>query len=115
MLTRTTLFALIVCLVVQGSLLTGFVAELQLPPQTLHVGPTKNLSRPSMAATVARDGDTIEIMAGTYEEDAAVWTQNNLTLRGVGGLARLAAKGANAEGKGIWVIKGNNTLVENIA
>ena len=92
----------------------GSLAELQLSPRTLHVGPTEHLSRPSMAASVARDGDTIEISAGTYEGDAAVWTQNNLTLRGVGGLARLAANGVNAEGKGIWVIKGDNTIVENI-
>lgn len=71
-------------------------------------------SRPSEAARVARDGDVIEIDAGTYRGDAAVWRQNDLTLRGTGGVARLVADGASAQGKAIWVIKGNNTRVENI-
>src|SRR5215207_7931303 len=113
-LKRTTIFALIVYCMLQGSVLLAATAESQWPPQTLRVAPGETLSRPSMAAKVARYGDTIEISAGTYENDAAVWLQNNLTIRGVGGLVRLAAKGASAEGKGIWVIKGNNTVVENI-
>jgi hypothetical protein len=56
----------------------------------------------------------VEIDAGTYEGDVAVWSQNNLTIRGVDGRARLKANGAHAEGKGIWVIKGRNTLIENL-
>jgi hypothetical protein len=67
-----------------------------------------------MAALAAKDGDTVEIRAGTYERDTAIWTQNGLTLKGVGGRAHLKADGANAEGKAIWVIKGNDTVVENI-
>ena len=60
-------------------------------------------------------GDTIEIDADVYEGDVAIWYQDNLTIRGVGGgRAHLKANGNNAEGKGIWVIKGNNTVVENI-
>jgi len=78
------------------------------------VGPRQPLSRPSIAALIAQDGDTVEIEAATYEADAAVWRQNDLTLRGVGGRAVLRADGANAEGKAIWVIKGSRTTVENI-
>jgi hypothetical protein len=63
---------------------------------------------------VARDGDLIEIEAGVYAGDAAVWRQSGLTLRGIGGRAHLRADGAHAEGKAIWVIKGANTTVENI-
>jgi hypothetical protein len=37
-----------------------------------------------------------------------------LTLRGSGGRAHLQAFGKSAEGKAIWVIKGNNVVVENI-
>ena len=44
----------------------------------------------------------------------AVWTQSNLTIRGVGGRPHLDAAGAVAEGKGIWVIKGHHTTIENI-
>lgn len=80
----------------------------------LEVGPGKQFSLPSMAATAAMDGDTVVIAAGDYAGDVAVWQQNYLTLRGLGGLAHLTAQGAAAEDKAIWVIKGNHTTVENI-
>lgn len=69
---------------------------------------------PSQAAAIARPGDIVEIDADTYVGDVAVWFADNLTIRGVGGRARLLAAGRAAEGKAIWVIKGNNTRVENI-
>jgi hypothetical protein len=69
---------------------------------------------PSVAAQFARDGDTVEIAAGEYPGDVAVWKAHNLAIRGVGGLARLPARGAAAEGKAIWVVKGDNTLIENV-
>jgi hypothetical protein len=80
----------------------------------LRVGAQRQLERPSAAAQIARDGDTIEIDAGTYPGDAAVWRANRLTIRGVGGRAHLRADGAEAEGKGIWVIKGNDTTIESV-
>jgi hypothetical protein len=80
----------------------------------LRVGPHQALKTPSAAAKVARDGDTVEIDAGTYTRDAAVWTQNGLTIRTIGGRANLQADGAHAEGKAIWVIKGSNTTIEGI-
>jgi hypothetical protein len=43
-----------------------------------------------------------------------VFTQDRLTIRAVGGRARLAANGASAEGKGIWVVRGGSILVENL-
>ncbi len=82
--------------------------------QTLRVGPGQRLSVPSEAAEVARDGAIIEIEAGLYRNDVAVWTQSNLTLRGVGGRAHLKAEGRSAEDKAIWVIKGDRVRVENI-
>jgi hypothetical protein len=84
------------------------------PPATLKVGPGQPYKRPSDAAAVARHGDTIEIEAGVYPGDVAVWRQNDLTLRGVGGRAVLDAQGRSAEGKAIWVIKGDRAIVENI-
>jgi len=83
-------------------------------PTVLRVGPGEKLTVPSAAAKVARDGDVIEIRAGTYAGDAAVWRQHRLTIRGVGGRAHMRADGAQAEGKAIWVIKGNDTTVLNI-
>ena len=81
---------------------------------TIRVGPQRGLSVPSAAAKVAGDGDLIEIEAGVYAGDSAVWTQSRLTIRGVGGLAQLRADGAHAEGKAIWVIKGANTIIEHV-
>lgn len=66
------------------------------------------------AAKKARDGDVIEIRAGIYAGDVTVWKQSRLTLRGVGGRAHLQADGKAAQGKGIWVIMGDDTVVENI-
>lgn len=80
----------------------------------LQVGPTRQYKLPSQAAAVASNGDTIEIDAGTYSGDVAVWRADGLTLRGVGGMAHLMAAGNHAEGKGIWVIKGDDTTVQNI-
>ena len=83
--------------------------------RTLRVGPDRRLKTPSAAAAVARDGDTVLIDAGTYTGDVATWTQDGLTLRGAGGLARLEAAGRNAQGKAIWVIAGDRTTVDRIA
>jgi hypothetical protein len=88
--------------------------EASAQPRILRVGEAHELKRPSAAAKSARDGDVIEIDAGTYEGDAAVWSQHDLTIRGVGGRARLRANGAHAEGKAIWVIKGNGTTIEGV-
>jgi hypothetical protein len=80
----------------------------------LEVGPGAAFAVPSAAAKVARDGDIVEIKAGTYRGDVAVWRANNLVLRGVGGQAVLEADGNAAQSKAIWVIAGNNATVENI-
>ena len=82
--------------------------------QVLFVGPGRELTLPSEAARVARDGALVEIVAGDYEGDVAVWRQNDLTLRGVGRRPHLRAGGMAAEGKAIWVIKGDRVVVENL-
>lgn len=83
-------------------------------PRVLVVGPGASYAVPSAAAKAARDGDVVEIKAGTYSGDVAIWRASNLVIRGVGGQARLEADGKSAQGKAIWVIAGNNTTVENI-
>ncbi|MEX2647715.1 MAG: right-handed parallel beta-helix repeat-containing protein [Alphaproteobacteria bacterium] len=97
-----------------GIALTGFNPQLALA-RVLTVGPAGEFRVPSAAAKAARDGDTIEIAAGTYTGDAAVWRQNAITIRGVGGRPVLDAAGKSAEGKAIWVIKGDNVVIDNIA
>jgi hypothetical protein len=82
--------------------------------RVLQVGPTRELRRPSDAARIARDGDIVEIDAGPYPGDVAVWTQSGLRLRGVGGRAVLDSRGATADEQGIWVLRGNDVTVENV-
>jgi hypothetical protein len=80
----------------------------------LKVGPGMEYSKPSQAAKAVNDHDTVEIAAGAYPYDVAIWDQNNLTIRGVGGYAHIQADGAAAGGKAAWVIRGNNTTIENV-
>ncbi len=82
--------------------------------KVIKVGPTRTYTKPSQAAAAAKNGNIIEIDAGTYLGDVAVWSADNLIIRGVGGRPHLNANGASAQGKGIWVITGKNTTIENI-
>lgn len=80
--------------------------------QTIQVGPERALKTIAQAARLAKDGDTVEVDAGSYSADVAVWTQRDLKVRAVGGRARLLADGAAAEGKAIWVVRGGQVTVD---
>lgn len=82
-----------------------------MKPRILLVGPGQAYKQPSDAAAVARDNDTVEIEAGTYV-DCAVWKGRNLTLRAKDGQVHLKDK--TCDGKAIWVINGDNAVVEGI-
>ncbi|MDG1945115.1 MAG: hypothetical protein P8J17_12735 [Halioglobus sp.] len=81
---------------------------------TLRVGPERSLKFPSDAARLARRGDIIEIDAGVYHNDYANWDQDNLTIRGVGGIAHLQSTDFIPTNKAIWIINGDNTIIENM-
>jgi len=81
-------------------------------PLILRVGPNRTIKSIAAAARAAKPGTTIEVDAGDYVADVAVWQQNDLTLRAVGGRVRLLAQGAAAEGKGIWVVRAQRMRVE---
>ncbi len=90
------------------------------------VGPARVIRTPSEAAQYAKPGDVIEIDAGDYTDDIAVWRQNNVVIRGVVGdeknrpHMRMSkpisfVKGNDqANGMGIWVLKADNIRIENI-
>jgi hypothetical protein len=82
--------------------------------RVLEVGPSRELKTPSSAAAIAGDGDIIAIDAGDYPADVAVWRQNGLLLRGMGGRVRLDSRGKVAAQQGIWVFRGNDIIVEGI-
>ena len=101
--------------VATSGLLSCLLSTSALAARVLQVGKGKTYALPSQAAAAALDGDTIEIDAGVYSRDAAVWTAHNLTIRGVGGRAHMDSQGvSDPQGKAIWLIQGNNTTVENI-
>lgn len=78
------------------------------------VGSGATYKVPSQVAALAQDGDTIDIAAETYTGDVAYWKANNLRISGVGGLAKLRANGKSYGGKAIWVIGGNNTVIQSV-
>ncbi|KQP13743.1 hypothetical protein [Pseudorhodoferax sp. Leaf267] len=79
---------------------------------TLQVGPGRGYASIAQAAQAAREGDTVEVQAGEYRADVAIWAQQRLVLRAVGGRVRLIADGAIAEGKALWVVRGGDIRVE---
>jgi hypothetical protein len=82
---------------------------------TISVGPGETFAKPCAAVAVAHDDDVIEIDAsGDYAGDVCQIDKNGLTLRGIGGRAKIDAQGKNAGGKAIWVISGHDTTVENL-
>lgn len=82
---------------------------------TIKVGPNESCKRPSAAARMAQDGDTIVIAAGEYKGDVCAWRANNLTIRGAGiGKTVLDADGKICMGKGLWVVCGVNAKIEGI-
>ncbi len=67
---------------------------------------------PSEAFQNAKDGDRIEVRAGTYN-DVGTIKANNVTVVGVGGRPRIDGKDKISEGRGIWMIYGDNTTLDN--
>ena len=80
--------------------------------ETLRVGPQRDVKTIAAAALVATTGTIVEVDSGVYEGDVAVWTQDRLTIRAVGGRVKLIAAGASAERKGIWVVRGGQITVD---
>ena len=82
---------------------------------TLQVGPGKTFATPCRAFAAAADGDTVEIdAAGSYNGDVCGIGRSWLTIRGVNGRPKINANGANSMGKGIWVVQGTGTVIENV-
>ena len=76
------------------------------------MGPTRDIRSVGEAARLAADGSTIEVDAGDYLADVAVWKADGITVRAVGGRVRMIAQGAAAEDKGIWVVRSKQMAVQ---
>ena len=92
------------------------------PPRVVRVGPGGEFDTPAEAARAVEGGTVVEIAAGRYVDDIAVWRQSGLVLRAVGGTVELEAASPieyrlgedGANGKAIWVIAGEDVRVEGI-
>ncbi len=86
--------------------------------EVFSVGPERTYTSPNALyqAGVVQDGDTIEIDGETYvgTQTLAVWQADELVIKGVNGRPHLIADGKYIQGKGIWVLAGDNITVENI-
>ena len=92
----------------------GALDPVPLVDRVLRVGPGKPFAVPSGAALAATDGAVVEIDAGVYEGDVAIWKAAHLTIRGVGGRVQIKSSGKFANGRAVWILAGRNTLIENI-
>lgn len=80
----------------------------------MKVGANQAIKSLAEASQRARDGMLIEIDAGDYPADVAAWSQNDLSLKAVGGRVRLLANGAAAQNKGIFVTSGERMRIEGL-
>ena len=83
------------------------------------IGGNSNYKFCSEINNLVNDNDTIIIASGLYENDKQVtWTKNNLLIKGENPKPNLKAGSLiandNSNGKGIFVVRGNNTTIENI-
>ena len=90
------------------------VALLSVPAfgADLVVGTGAAFGLSSAAAAVARSGDTIRIMPGTYY-DCAVWQADDLTIEGGGEATRITDR--IYQGMAIFVVTGRNVRIRNLA
>lgn len=87
-------------------------ARQSMNPMILQVGPGRTIKTIASCAYIARAGAIIDVDSGVYEADVTVWQHDDITIRAVGGRVLLLAKGASAEGKGIWVVRAKRMRVE---
>ena len=97
-----------------GAMSVATASQAPSRQRVVHVGSRREFSTVSEAARVARDGDVVEIDAGEYVDDVAVWVQSDITIRASTGHVRLVSRGKSAERKAIFVLKGDNVVVQGI-
>lgn len=81
---------------------------------TMVVGSGEKITTLTEAARLARDSEVIEVRAGNYHGQPAIWTQNKLVIRGVGERPVMLADGRGIATAGIWVVRGGTVRIENI-
>lgn len=96
-----------------------FISICQIKSKVWNIGSAREYKFCSMISNLVSEGDTIAIDSGFYDNDEQVtWKSNNLLIYGHNGkpILNAGSKISNdyTNGKGIFVVKGNNTTIENI-
>ena len=97
-----------------SALVVGAAIAAPASAATLSVGAGKTYATPCKAFAAAQPGDIIDIYAATYTGDVCGITKSNLTIRGVNGRPKINAGGKNSQGKAIWVVSGNDIVIDNV-
>ncbi|SUS04169.1 Ca2+-binding protein, RTX toxin-related (fragment) [uncultured Defluviicoccus sp.] len=87
----------------------ALVAAPRANASILTVGPGKTYKTVASAVAAARDGDVVRVQAGTYTNDFA-YVNKQISIVGVGGMARMVATQNIPNGKAIFVTSNNVTL-----
>jgi hypothetical protein len=81
---------------------------------TICVGPGQAYTRLADALAAARDGDTVEVVGGTYHETAAL-SAPNVTVRGIAGRPHVDCAGIRPSGdKACILLLGQGDTLENM-
>ncbi len=106
--------ALRLCVTVGAGALASLLVSARAEAATLQVGPGKAYAKPCAAIAAAKAGDVIEVDAGSYPGDTCAWSTDNLTVRGVGGRAKIDLTGVTpAQQKGIFTIAAPSATIES--
>ena len=91
--------------------LQAVVASARAGELVVGMGRDATFRVPSDAAAVARPGDTIRILPGTYY-DCAVWRADDLIIEGSGEATRITDR--VCQGKAIFVVAGHNARIRSL-
>ncbi len=84
-----------------------------MPLAILTVGAGQQYTTIAAAVAAARDGDTVQVQAGTYTNDF-FYLGKSITIEGVGGMATLRATVAPPDGKAIVTTAGAEVTMRNL-
>jgi len=102
---------LLTCLIATA----GLAATSSALAETLLAGPDGSPMSFAQALSQAQDGDTIELLPGTYTGQVGVIEGRRLRIVGMEPRPVFDAAGRNAEGKAAWVVRNSEVTVENVA
>jgi len=91
-----------------------FLFSINVTATVFKVGNSREYKVPSDVMSLVNNGDTVEIDAGNYGGDVGIWHKNNLLIRGVGGFVELDAPADLPQQKAIWIVQGNDCVIEYI-